>query len=167
MSSTRRSSSKATAHVVHSVPGRIRLRVHNRRHHRQFFQHVEERLNQLPQVKSVESDPLTGSVLVHHSGNIADLLVAAATSGLGELVDLGPPPAVAEQIRAEVATFDELVQRVTSGQLDLTTLAMFGLFTLAGVQLVTGNQPVIAITLAWYASELLRRWEEPPRTMTP
>ena len=167
MSSTRRSSSKATAHVVHSVPGRIRLRVHNRRHHRQFFQQIEDRLNQLPQVKSVEADPLTGSVLVHHSGNIVDLLVAAAASGLGELVDVGPPPAVAEQIRAEVATFDELVQRVTSGQLDLTTLAMFGLFTLAGVQLVTGNQPVIAITLAWYAAELLRRWEEPPRTMTP
>lgn len=167
MSSTSRLPSKATAHVVHSVRGRTRFRIRNRRHHRAFFRQLEHQLNQVPEVKSVEADPLTGSVLVHHEGSTFDLLLAAAQAGVGELIDLGPPPAVAQQIRNELALFDQLVQRVTSGQMDLSTVAMFALFTLAGIQLVRGKQPVIAITLAWYASELLRRWEEPPGAAVP
>lgn len=152
---------KAKAHVVHSVPGRTRLRVHNRKHDKQFFQEIATRLDRFPQVKSVETDPLTGSVLMHHTGPAFELLLAAAEAGLGQLVDFEPPAPVARQLRAEVALFDEIIRRTSSGQLDLSTLAMFGLFTLAGIQFVQGSQPIIAVTLAWYGAELLRRWEEP------
>jgi hypothetical protein len=157
---------KAKAHVVHSVPGRVRLRVHNRRRDQQFFEEVESRLARLSQVKSVETDPLTGSVLVHHSGPAFELLLAAAEAGLGQLLDFEPPAPVARQIRDEVALLDQIVRRTSDGQLDLSTVAMFGLFALAGIQLVQGSQPVIAVTLAWYASELLRRWEEPSAVKT-
>jgi hypothetical protein len=157
---------KAKAHVVHSVPGRTRLRVHNRKHDKQFFQQIESQLAHFSQVKSVETDPLTGSVLVHHAGSAFDLLLAAAEAGLGEFVDFEPPAPVARQIRDEIALFDELIRRTSAGQLDLSTVAMFGLFALAGIQLVQGSQPIIAISLAWYASELLRRWEEPSGVKT-
>jgi hypothetical protein len=43
---------------------------------------------------------------------------------------------------------------------------MFGLFVLTGVQIIRGNQPVIAVPLAWYAAELPRRWEEPAGAKT-
>jgi hypothetical protein len=121
----------------------------------------ENRLERFPQVKSVETDPLTGSVRMHHSGSAFDLLLAAAGEGLGELIEFEPPAPVARQLQAEVALFDDIVKRLSAGQLDLNTLAMFGFFALAGIQLCRGNQPVIAVTLAWYASELLRRWEDP------
>jgi hypothetical protein len=157
---------KAKAHIAHSIPGRTRFRIHNRRHHRQFFRDIDGRLARLPQVKSVAADPRTGSVLVHHDGSTLDLLAALATAGLGELVDLEPPAPVARQLREELAVIDGALRRATSGQLDLATVSMFGLAVLAGVQLVRGTQPVIGITLAWYAAELLRRWEEPQETET-
>lgn len=151
---------KAKAHVAHSVPGRTRLRVHNRHHDRAFFHDLENRLARFPQVQSLETNPQTGSVLVHHTGAAFDLLMVAAEAGLGELIDFEPPEPVARQLQSEFKLLDDIVQRATEGRLDLSTLAAFGLFTLAGIQLVRGNQPVIAITLVWYAAELLRRWEE-------
>jgi Heavy metal associated domain 2 len=155
---------KAKAHVVHSVPGRTRFRVRNRRHDRAFFQGIEQRLARVPQVESVAADPRTGSVLVHHRGSALDLLMAAAETGLTELVDLEEPEPLALQLRAEIQLFDDLVRRSSSGQLDLSTVAMLGLFTLAAFQIVRGNHPLIGISLAWYAAELLRRWEAPAET---
>jgi hypothetical protein len=152
---------KAKAYVVHSVPGRTRLRIHNRQHDREFFDSLEQRVAKLPQVKSVKTDARTGSVLLHHSGPAFDLLLAAARAGLGELIEIETPAPVGRQLQAEGAQLDDLVRRVTAGQLDLSTLAMFGLVTLAGVQLVQGSQPMIAVTLAWYGAGLLRRWESP------
>jgi Heavy metal associated domain 2 len=152
---------KAKAHVAHSIPGRIRLRVHNRHHDPGFFRDLEHRLSHFPQVKSVATNARTGSVLVHHSGAAFDLLMLAAEAGLGEMIDFEPPAPVARQLRAQFAQLDETVQHATEGRLDLSTLAMIALFAVAGLQLVRGNQPVISVTLAWYAAELLRRWEGP------
>jgi Heavy metal associated domain 2 len=157
---------KAKAHVAHSVAGRTRLRVHNRHHDRAFFHDLENRLARFPQVQSLETNPRTGSVLVHHSGSAFDLLMLAAEAGLGEMIDFEPPEPVASQLQSQFALLDEIVQRATEGRLDLSTLAIFGLFTLAGIQLVRGNQPVIAVTLIWYAAELLRRWEGSGGTRT-
>jgi hypothetical protein len=153
---------KATAHVAHSLRGRTRFRVRGRRHDKQFFGEVERRLSSVPEVKSVEADPRTGSVLVHHTGSTLDLLVGAASLGLDELVEFAPmPPPVAGLVRAEIAALDRAVKNGTAGQLDLTIIAAFGLFAMAGYQFFLGTQPVLAVSLAWYASELLRRWEHP------
>ena len=53
-----------------------------------------------------------------------------------------------------------MIQRTTAWQPELSILVMFGLLVPEGVQLTPGNQPVIAVPLAWYPAELLRRWEE-------
>jgi hypothetical protein len=152
---------KARARIVHSIPGRTRVRIYNRRRDRAFFEDIERRIARFPQVEHVASDALTGSVLVHHNGSPLDLLVAAGEAGLDELIDIEVPPPVAALLKAEVASLDAAIRRTTAGNLDLSTIAIFGLFALAGVQLIRGNQPVLAVTLAWYAAELLRRWEEP------
>jgi hypothetical protein len=153
---------KATAHVAHSMRGRTRFRVRNRRYDRRFFHEIERRLSRVPEVESVEADPRTGSVLVQHTGSTLDLLMSAVSYGVDELVELAPmPPPVAGLVRAEIAALDRAVKGGTAGQLDLTAIAAFGLFAMAGYQLLAGAQPVLAVSLAWYASELLRRWEHP------
>jgi Heavy metal associated domain 2 len=157
---------KAKAHIAHSTPGRIRLRIHNRHHDRAFFHDLEQRLAHFPQIKSVTTNAQTGSVLVHHSGEAFDLLMLAAGAGLGEMIDFEPPAPVARQLRSQFMQLDEMVRRATEGRLDLGTLSMIGLFAFAGVQLLRGNQPILAVTLAWYAAELLRRWEEPSGAAT-
>ena len=149
---------KARAYAVHRLAGRVRFKVPGRRADRQFFDEIERRLRQLDTVTNVRTNPTSASVLVEHKGEIADLAEAAMGSGVGELVDivLGSPP-LARRLHAEMVKIDRAVRRATSGEVDLGTIASLGLLAMAAVQLFRRQQPAIAVSLGWYATELLRR----------
>jgi hypothetical protein len=87
----------------------------------------------------------------------------AVLNALAEIfeLELSSPP-VAKRLRAEAVEFDQAIQRFTHGALDLGSATALGLLALAGVQVLRGQQPVVVVSLARYATELLRRWEEPP-----
>ena len=146
------------AYVVHHVHGRVRFRVPAERANHPFFAELVRRMRQLPSVKAVTADPVTGSVLVTHDGHLPDLVSAALGSDLGEFVDvvMGLPP-VARRLRAEITTIDHGIREASDGELDLGTLVSLGLFALAAVQLVRGPHRAGAVSLGWYATELLRR----------
>ncbi|MBV8459083.1 MAG: hypothetical protein JO122_21015 [Acetobacteraceae bacterium] len=153
---------KPTAYRVHSIPGRTRFKIAQRRGDHAFFDEITELLRNFPAVRQVECNPLTGSLLLQHSGDIGDAPMQAALEVLGNIVELElSAPPVAHRLRADTIKVDEAIQRYTDGALDLSTVSALGLLALAGVQLLGGQQPVIGISLAWYATELLRRWEEP------
>src|SRR5262249_17499675 len=122
----------------------------------------EKRLSACAGVSSVESNPLTGSVLVHHTVDIESLIVPAVAGGLDELVELAlnSPAPLARRVRDEAGAIDKAGRQHTPGELDLATVASIGLLAMAGIQLMRGQQPVFAVSLAWYASELLHRWKE-------
>ena len=146
------------AYAVHRLPGRVRLRVPSRRNDRPFFDELARRLRRLDAVTGVQTNAVTGSVLVEHKGEIADLAKAILGGDAGDLVELGLSlPPVARRLRAEIAGIDEAVQRFTGGAIDLGTLASFGLLTLAALQILRGRQTRNVVSLGWYASELLRR----------
>jgi len=150
------------AHRVHSIPGRIRFKIPERRGNEAFFDDIAELLRKFSQVTEVQCNPLTGSLLLHHSGDIEGEPMQAALNALAEIVELElSSPPVARRLRADVVEVDQSIQRFTRGALDLSTATAFGLLALAGIQLLRGQQPVIAVTLAWYATELLRRWQDP------
>lgn len=148
----------ARAHAVHRLPGRIRFRVPDRRGDDAFFDEVEKRFERLEGVRDVETNSTTGSVLVRYDATLEELLNATLGSDLGELLELvvSAPP-LAHQFRSAMAAIDGNVRAYTDGELDLTTLAALALLAMAGVQLWRGRQPVLAVSLAWYASELLHR----------
>lgn len=153
------------AYRVHSIPGRIRFKIPERRGDHGFFDEIAELLRSFSTVTQVESNPLTGSLLLHHSDDIDGAPMQAALNALAEIVELElSSPPVARRLRAEVVEVDQSIQRYTRGALDLSTATALGLLALAGVQLLRGQQPVIAVSLAWYATELLRRWKEPSDT---
>jgi hypothetical protein len=153
---------KAKAHVAHSIPGRTRFRIHERRGDHAFFDEIAEVLRRCAGVTAVKSNPLTGSLLLHHSDDLDSPLMQAALGAIDELVELElSAPPVARQLREDVIGVDQAIQRLSGGQFDLGTVTAFGLLGLAGAQLLAGQHPAIAITLAWYATELIRRWEEP------
>lgn len=149
---------KAKAYAVHRLPGRVRFKVPERRADRRFFDEIDRRLRRLPSVKAVKTDPVTGSVLVEHKGEIADLVKETFGADVGELVEmvLSTPP-VARRLRSEITTIDRSIRDFTGGEIDLGTLASLGLLAMAAVQLVRGQQPAMAVSLGWYATELLRR----------
>lgn len=68
--------------VEHVLPGRIRLRFPDRRRDTAFFEQLVGLLSQHPAVEEAHANPLTGSLLVRHSGPIDELARAAVDMGL-------------------------------------------------------------------------------------
>jgi Heavy metal associated domain 2 len=135
---------KPRAYRVHRTPGRIRFKIPGRRGDRAFFDEIAELLRRFSTVTKVDCNPLTGSLLLHHLGDID-----------------GEPMQPLLSVLADVLEVDQSIQRYTRGALDLSTATALSLLALAGFQLLRGHQPVIAVSLAWYATELLRRWQDP------
>jgi hypothetical protein len=149
---------KAHAYAVHRLPGRVRLKVPSRRNDRPFFDELARRLKRLDAVTDVRTNPTTGSILVEHKGEIADLAKDILGGEAGDLIELALSlPPVARRVRAEIAEIDGAVQHFTGGQIDLGTLASLGLLALAALQMFRGRQATNVVSLGWYASELLRR----------
>jgi hypothetical protein len=159
---------KPRAYPVHHMPGRTRLRVRARRGDRAFFADVGARLRRLPGVSRVDVNPTTGSLLIHHSIPIKQLVSAALGSDLGDLVDfvLSAPP-VAQRLRAEVMQVDKGIRSYTGNELDLRTVAAIGLLAFAATQLLRGREAVSSVSLAWYAAELMTRWTDPSAQQSP
>ena len=147
------------ASLVHHMPGRTRFRIDRRRNDKGYFDAVADRLRQMPGVTRVDTNSHTGSVLVQHEDHLDNLLdTIFGDSELAELLELvlGAPP-IAQRLRSEITVIDNVVQRFSDGNLDLGTAASFGLLGLAALQLVVGLQVSGAVSLAWYAAELVRR----------
>ena len=51
-------------HIVHTMPGRVRLKVDKVRGNPAFAQKAQKKLDRVPGIKRVEAKPLTGSVLI-------------------------------------------------------------------------------------------------------
>lgn len=68
--------------IVHAIPGRVRLKVAKLKHNDAFARQVEERLNPLAAITSVETNPLTGTVLV-----VYDLQAVTVSATAHELLD--------------------------------------------------------------------------------
>ena len=73
------------AYVEHQIPGRLRLRIPERRGDVAFFQRVVGALSKVPDVTELDGSPLTGSVRIRHSGTSELIAAAAAKEGLFEI----------------------------------------------------------------------------------
>ena len=82
------------AHVVHQIPGRIRVRMPHAKGRRALLESVKESISPLENVRHVEINPATGSILVyynpeHDQDYLRDLAEHAQRENL---FDLTPPP---------------------------------------------------------------------------
>jgi hypothetical protein len=148
-----------TAHLIHRMHGRARFRIRGHRNDHEYFDSLASRMRQVPGVRDVGTNATTGSVLVQHDGAFDEVMVAMMRdSELGKMIDfvLQSPP-VANRLRTEIMAMDNAVQRFSGGNVDLKTVASFGLLGLAGAQLFLGLQIAGAVSLTWYAAELIRR----------
>ena len=145
------------AHLHHATPGRARIRVSSKRGQASYFSDVEQRLARLPGVASVGVNHRTGSVLVHHTTSVDELLAAAEGEELFRVVEalgqasVSVPDALTDHLR----TFDQRLRSLTGGDLDLRTLSLCTLLGLGVVETVRGNIASPATTLFWYAASLL------------
>lgn len=129
------------AQVAHAMPGRARLRIADRRGDAAYFAAVSKALSAIAGVRAVEAAPMTGSILIQHSGPLARIGVAAQEA---QLFVVGEAPAAAR----ETAEFS----------LDPKIVAALALFAAALWQMSRERVLPPAITLLWYASRLGGLW---------
>lgn len=147
------------AHVVHHIPGRVRLRVPSRRRQPAFFQDVKKRLEGLDSVSSVSVNPTSGSVLIRYEGEIEQVLAQAATVGLVELLevttDLPMLEPIAEQLINRLGDIDQTLSKRTQGVLDGRSALLAGFLVAAIVQAFRGSLFGPSVPLLWYAAQAL------------
>lgn len=91
------------AAVVHTMKGRTRLRVADRREDEGFFASVAAGLSAIAGVQKVEVRPLTGGILIFHDTPLSTLSAAAEKAGLFSLVEETIASSAPEELRLQIS----------------------------------------------------------------
>lgn len=142
------------ATIQHSSPGRIRIRVPERRGDSAYFTSLAEQLSLFEKIEGLEVNPLTAGVLVIGADLTEDILAdLGRKENLFSLKQLPAP--LLEPAKAMAAQIDRLNQKVrdfTSGSLELPTLVFLGLLLNGFFQLLRGGfRSPPWYTAFWYA----------------
>jgi Heavy metal associated domain 2 len=148
------------AQVVHSVPGRTRIRIAERRHDAGYFETVGQRLSGYSGVSAVEANPLTGSVIVRHTNRLDALRSFAADN---HLFALGPeretnsmtPSTSPAPSASALARLAPSLWATSSNFPDLRVLGFVALWGLGFMQLFRGQIAPPAVSLFWMGINLL------------
>ncbi len=143
------------AYIVHTLPERTRLRVPSRRHDPQYFSAIDETLRGFADVRAVQVNPTTASILVHHRPDaLAPLLTHLTQKGwLAVAAEATPPPAALPQEPRPGSPLRYAAVVPSSGELRLIVAVI--LVALALRQALRGEILVPAMSLLWYAFEVM------------
>ncbi|HTV20834.1 MAG TPA: hypothetical protein VMG12_19250 [Polyangiaceae bacterium] len=142
------------ARVVHSIPGRTRLRADGIKGDVAALAAVQTALEDTKGVQNVEINALTGSILVEHDTQLDEVLRVLAERDVIEIDNSEPEHYLATLHRA-LAESDRRLKVSSKGKLDLETISFFG-FVGAGIYQCFNNHGLPAgVTLLRYAVELV------------
>jgi copper chaperone CopZ len=142
------------ARMVHSIPGRTRLRADSIKGDVRALEAVQTALEEAKGVQNVQVNVLTGSILVEHDASIEELLQQLHDRDVLELDNSEPEHYLATLHRA-LAESDRRLKFASKGKLDLETVSFFG-FVAGGIYQVFNNHGLPAgVTLLRYAVELV------------
>jgi hypothetical protein len=142
------------ARVVHSIPGRTRLRADAIKGDIHALEAVQTALEDSQGVQNVQVNALTGSILVEHDASIEVLLEQLSKRDVLEL-DNGEPEHYLATLHRALAESNRRLELASKGKLDLETISFFG-FVGAGIYQCLNNHGLPAgVTLLRYAVELV------------
>jgi hypothetical protein len=144
------------ATVVHQISGRFRVRIPSARKDREYFARVRQIIGNSPGVEKVETNYLTGSVLVIHSSDPELIQQTAAREGLFELSKGTGSPKITARLNKGLGSFQERLNRLAGADVDLEGLAFLGLAIGGGAQMLKKNIWPAGVTLVWYAANILQ-----------
>lgn len=143
-----------TAKIVHRIPGRIRMRISDKRSDAPYFASLSEHLVGIQGVRAARANASTRSVVVHYDGDL-DLLLQRMQEQISGFV-------IEKEHRIKhslsIGSLGTQPYRLVSGR-QLTPMFMLGTaFTAVGViQTFRGKIAVPSITALWYALESFRQ----------
>lgn len=145
------------AYIVHQIRSRLRLRIPEKCQDQDYFASLEERLSVLPQLTEVEVSPVSGSVLLLHPFHPFETVRSELENlELFELIDTKPPAVTPmEAVTARIARTDSLINEISSGGLDLRTVAFLFAMLMTLLQAARGNFTGPAIPMFLTALSLI------------
>lgn len=142
------------AQVCHSTPIRTRLAILSQKGDRDFFARISHSLQDCPGVSAVETNALTGSVVMHHRGeqlpNILKHLNALSTVHLNLRLQPAVEPLARvfnKRLQLGLRHADRSLREMSGGQIDFATVAVTGLTGLALLQMLRGMLLPAGLTL--------------------
>lgn len=151
----------AEARITHCLPGRMRLRIPERRGEVEYFAKVARAFECSKRVRAVEVNPVSASVLVSFEG---DELVLDELEALSPLLRVRDIKEASRSLLADVV--DALgrsrgrLGRVTRGKLDAESLAFLGYAFVGLYQISRGHAMPAGLTLLHYALGLIETQRE-------
>lgn len=163
-----------TATIVHSSPGRIRVRLAPELRTPDLMRAIVDTVAGMQGVRAVEANPTTGSVLLLHDPavlTIDDLTSAAAAANIVLTVPDPPgsptvsapggPSPLAQRINSVFGQLDGTLARVTGKRADARTLLPLGLAAIAVRQLAASGAQLGSVPwyiLLWYSFEMYTKY---------
>lgn len=146
---------RPVAFIAHSTIGRVRFRFPEQRGDAAFFDSVAVGLARHSSVLEARASAHTGSVLVLHTGDLAQLIAHAQKRGLFEVSTAPLPAASFRRIRNLIDATDDRVAKSTGETLSVGKLLFFGLLGAGIFQAKNGHLLPAGMTLFKHALELV------------
>jgi hypothetical protein len=140
------------AHIVHAMPERMRVKVESRRGDEAYFTKIKQGFSRLPGIVTVETNPLTASVLLRHSGDVNAVASSAEENGLFRLTSTAVETLPVEYQGTEnLRRIDQHLRALTGEAINLTSMFFLALAAVGISQAIQGNVAVPAVTALWGA----------------
>lgn len=143
-----------TAYIVHHVPGRLRLKLQDRRGDTAYFAHISECLGLCRGVSSVHSNARTGSVILAYlpAIDMQDIKdYARDSAGLDIQSPLANPRhSIADAAGLGLSTLDKGLSGISAGIVDVRSVLFLALIALLVRQVRQGHiaGPVSSLLLS-------------------
>lgn len=146
------------AEIRHQMGRCIRLRVPSKKRAPAYFNRLEEKLSEIPGVAEVETNHVTGSVLIKHTTDVDSIRQFAAHHGLFNLLEAATA-AVALAVRID-DRMDSVDDEVTRGHMDFRSVILIALAGGAVYKVFRREVMPPAFNLIWAALALV--WPKHP-----
>jgi hypothetical protein len=145
------------ARVAHSLPGRKRVKIDEKRGDDAYFATLEKELAECPGVVTVTTDPRTGTALIRHTTEDLGLWNYVAEHELFQLGknETATPTPPRPSIVGGTRIAEHKPYAKSGNGPNMRLLIFLGMMGLGVVQAIEGNIAIPAIAAFWYAFSIL------------
>ena len=149
---------KPSAYVIHTAPGRCRIKIPDKRHDSEYFDALESDLISVTGVKRVTINTITSSVLIQYQEQelpLEDLKSHLDAISHFEMTAEPKTVTIWEDASQRLNRVDDYLKESSGGQIDMRSLMIVVFVLLAIRQLQRGSILGSASNLLWYATHLV------------
>lgn len=141
-------------YLSHVSKGRLRFKIPSKKRDSAFFAQLQDVLSAIPGLDHVQGNPLSGSLLIHHSELPEEMvsLVKTMAGPAPKSNSSGKPNTIYQKVTGTFHQLNRQIQGFTKGELDVPTLSFLALAAVGIYQISKKNFAAPAwYTAFWYA----------------